>query len=51
MAFDGLPVPVRQASPADKTHHVAVVKQENGGALAGKRDEDGVQAGIVNVRK
>ena len=27
MAFDGLPVPVRQTPPSDETHHVAVVKQ------------------------
>ncbi len=51
MALDGLPVPIRQVSPSDETHHVAVVKQENGGALAGQRGEDGVQAGVVNVWK
>ena len=51
MAFDGLPVPVRQAPPSDETHHVAVVKQQNGGALAGECGEDGVQAGVVNVWK
>ena len=51
MAFDGLPVPVRQAPPSDETHHIAVVKQENGGALAGECSEDGVQTGIVNVWK
>ena len=51
MAFDSLPVPVRQVPPSDKTHHVAVVKQENGGALAGERGEDGIQAGVVNARK
>ena len=50
MAFDGAPVAVRQAPPSDETHHVAVVKQENGGALAGECRKDGVQAGVVNVR-
>ena len=39
MAFDGLPVAVRQAPPSDETHHVAVIKQQNGGALAGERRE------------
>jgi hypothetical protein len=51
MALDGLAVPVRQAPPSDETHHIAVVKQQNGSALAGKRGEDGVQAGLVNVGK
>ena len=51
MAFDGLPVPVRQTPPSDEAHHVAVVEQQNGGALAGECREDGVQAGVVNVWK
>ena len=51
MAFDGLPVPVRQAAPSDEAHHVAVVEQQDGGALAGECREDGVQADVVNVWK
>ena len=51
MAFDGLPVAVRQAPPSDEMHHVAVVEHKDGGALAGERRADGVQADVVNVWK
>src|SRR5215212_8363738 len=40
MAFDGLPIIVRQTAPTDETHRVAVVEQQNGGALAGECRED-----------
>ena len=48
MAFDGMPVSVRQAPPSDEAHHVAVVEHQNGGPLAGECREDGVQGGVVN---
>ena len=49
MPFDGLPVAIGKAAPADKAHHACAIEQQDRSALAAYRLQDRFQRRIVNV--